>query len=151
MSFFSLLSETDQADDTLGSLFTNSVKRDAPNYDYSEVDAKKKRKNKALQADIDEDPNKDVDSEAEEKAEQEAAKIVKLYTDRMAQVKREDSKKRIIDEETDKRTVFVGNLSVNTKKPHLEKLFKKFGKIEAIWFRCAARPDMKTTKKVAGI
>jgi RNA recognition motif-containing protein len=47
--------------------------------------------------------------------------------------------------------VFVGNLPLETTKQTLTRLFKKFGKIDSIRFRGAARPDMKTTKKVAVI
>jgi len=71
--------------------------------------------------------------------------------DRMAQVKAEDSKERKEDPEKEARTVFVGNLPVTCKKQELKKVFGDFGKIEAIRFRCAARPDLKTTKKVAVI
>jgi len=71
--------------------------------------------------------------------------------DRMAQVKAEDSKERKEDPEKEARTVFVGNLPVSCKKQDLKKIFADFGKIEAIRFRCAARPDLKTTKKVAVI
>ena len=64
------------------------------------------------------------------------------------QVKAEDSKERKEDPEKEARTVFVGNLPVSCKKQDLKKIFADFGKIEAIRFRCAARPDLKTTKKV---
>ena len=64
------------------------------------------------------------------------------------QVKAEDSKERKEDPEKESRTVFVGNLPVTCKKQDLKKIFGDFGKIEAIRFRCAVRPDLKTTKKV---
>ena len=154
--YFSLVTDAEGEDGDLGSLFSKSVVKDDPVYDYSTVDGgKQSRKNtagdEADQADIDEDPNEPMDSEEEEKAEAQKAKAVKLKTDKMAQVKHEDTKKRIIDEEKEGRTVFVGNLSVNTKKLTLKKLFGKFGKVETVRFRCAGRPDMKTTKKVAVI
>ena len=66
-------------------------------------------------------------------------------------MKAEDSKERQEDPEKEARTVFVGNLPVTCKKQELKKIFGDFGKIEAIRFRCAARPDLKTTKKVAVI
>ena len=44
--------------------------------------------------------------------------------------------------------MFVGNLPTTCKKQELKRIFGVFGKIEAIRFRCAARPDLKTTKKV---
>merc|ERR1712181_22371 len=71
--------------------------------------------------------------------------------DRMAQVKAEDSKERKEDPEKEARTVFIGNLPVTCKKQELKKIFGDFGKIEAVRFRCATRPDLKTTKKVAVI
>lgn len=155
--YFSLVSD-DQEGNTgdLGTLFSKSVDKDDPLYDYSTVDrGKQSRKprdeDEADQADIDEDPNESLDSEEEEQAEALKAKSVKLRTDKMAQVRHEDTKKRIIDEEKEGRTVFVGNLSVNTKKLPLKKLFSQFGKVETVRFRCAGRPDMKTTKKVAVI
>ena len=55
------------------------------------------------------------------------------------------------DADEEKRTVFVGNLSTDTTKAQIKNAFKKFGTIEAIRFRGAARPDMKTTKKQAVI
>merc|ERR1711936_1111848 len=67
--------------------------------------------------------------------------------DRMAQVKAEDAKERKEDPEKEARTVFVGNLPVSCKKQELKKIFGEYGKIEAVRFRCAARPDLKTTKK----
>ena len=64
------------------------------------------------------------------------------------QVKAEDAKERKEDREKEARTVFVGNLPVSCKKQELKKIFGEYGKIEAVRFRCAARPDLKTTKKV---
>ena len=64
-------------------------------------------------------------------------------------VKAEDAaKERKEDPEKEARTVFVGNLPVSCKKQELKKIFGEYGKIEAVRFRCAARPDLKTTKKV---
>jgi len=149
MAFFSLVSEN-EPDQELGELFSKSSSKTAPEYDYSEVDAKKSKKKDEAEDFSENDANEDESDEEEEK---EDAKVneVKLKTDRMAQVKKEDSKKRIIDEEKEKRTIFIGNLNVNIKKKHLKKLFSKFGKIETVRFRCASRPDLKTTKKVAVI
>ena len=64
------------------------------------------------------------------------------------QVKAEDAKERKEDPEKEAGTVFVGNLPVSCKKQELKKIFGEYGKIEAVRFRCAARPDLKTTKKV---
>ena len=129
----------------MGDLFSKSSLKTAPEYDYSEVDSKKAKKKDEAEDFSENDANEDESDEEEKKED------VKLKTDRMAQVKKEDSKKRIIDEEKEKRTIFIGNINVNIKKKHLKKLFSKFGKIETVRFRCASRPDLKTTKKVAVI
>ena len=65
------------------------------------------------------------------------------------QVKNEDLKERIKAEEKDGRTVFIGNLPADTTEKTLRQMFKEFGAIETVRFRGAARPDPKTTKKVA--
>ncbi len=44
--------------------------------------------------------------------------------------------------------MFVGNVPVTSTKKTIIKLFAEFGKVEAVRFRSAARPDLKTTKKV---
>jgi len=70
------------------------------------------------------------------------------------QVKREDEKEekeRKRDPEQEERTVFVGNLPASATKKQLMKMFGKFGNVETVRFRGAARPDMNTTKKVAVI
>ena len=156
--FFSLVGEA-KADETLGDLFSQSTKKSDPEYDYSEVDAKRRGEGKGSEDSEDNDEKvmkemevNDSDEEADDDESQaKKAKEVKLKTDKMAQVKHEDTKDRIVDEEKEKRTVFVGNLPVKVKKPSLKKIFSKFGKIETIRFRCAGRPDLKTTKKVAVI
>ena len=158
--FFSLLAETEEdqpSGSQLSDLFKKSSKKDAPAYDYSEVDNKKKRK-QSVDDDSDNDddvPNDDLSDlgdvdEEQEKVESDEKKVV-ADNDRSAQVKQEDTKSRQVDEEKDKRTVFVGNLSVQTKKSKLKQMFSEHGKVETVRFRCAGRPDMKTTKKVAVI
>jgi hypothetical protein len=44
--------------------------------------------------------------------------------------------------------VFVGNVPITAKEKTIRKLFHEFGTVEAVRFRSAARPDLKTTKKV---
>ena len=152
--FFSLISaaeEGSEKDSELSDLFKKSSKKDAPAYDYSEVD-NKKRNNHDSKDDDDEDDLSDLGDvdEEQEKVESEEKKVV-ADSDRSVQVQHEDTKTRQVDEEKDKRTVFVGNLSVQTKKSKLKQLFSQHGKVETVRFRCAGRPDMKTTKKVAVI
>lgn len=51
----------------------------------------------------------------------------------------------------DCKTVFVGNLPVNTDKKELHKLFRKFGSIETVRLRCVPRSDTKLPKRAAVI
>ncbi len=44
--------------------------------------------------------------------------------------------------------MFVGNVPITAKEKTIRKLFHEFGTVEAVRFRSAARPDLKTTKKV---
>jgi len=74
-----------------------------------------------------------------------------LKQDRMKMVKYEDQKKSLRNPELEERTVYVGNLVKSFKKKQVKKLFSEVGKVESVRFRCAARPDMKTTKKEAVI
>ena len=65
-------------------------------------------------------------------------------------VKQEElNRKQPKNEETERRTVFVGNLPTDTTPKTLKKHFQAFGQIETVRLRGAARPDLKTTKKQA--
>lgn len=104
--------------------------------------------NKVINGDLNTEEPADQDSvvkSLQEAKSNEALEIQKR--DRMAQVKHEDQKERMVDPETEDRTVYVGNLATSYKKKDLKQLFSQFGKVETVRFRCAARPDMKTTKK----
>ena len=61
----------------------------------------------------------------------------------------EENRSRPKDEDKEKRTVFIGNLPSTATKKQIITLLKGCGIIEAVRFRGAARPDMKTTKKQA--
>ena len=69
--------------------------------------------------------------------------------------KSEESKAKTAKRNTEeeKRTIFVGNLpsSLASKKNKIKKLFLKFGSIDCVRIRSAARPDLKTPKRVAVI
>ncbi|XP_070179319.1 RNA-binding protein 34-like isoform X2 [Littorina saxatilis] len=52
---------------------------------------------------------------------------------------------------TEKRTVFVGNVPLTASKKMLTKLFRAFGEIESVRFRCAPVADPTTKKRVAVI
>lgn len=66
-------------------------------------------------------------------------------------VKAESNKEKKFDPEKETRTVFVGNLPSNVNVKDIKRKFKEFGAVETIRLRGAARPDLKTTKKVAVI
>merc|ERR1711874_173606 len=103
----------------------------------------------AVEDDVGKRPKKRKIKDESETPEAEKSEIRKH--DRMAQVRYEDTKEKKLDFEMEGRTIFVGNLPTSIKKKHLKKLFANFGKIETVRFRCAGRPDLKTTKKVAVI
>lgn len=63
----------------------------------------------------------------------------------------EDKKQPKFDAEQEGRTVFVGNLPSTITGKILKRKFKEHGEIETVRIRSVARPDMKTTKKVATI
>jgi len=140
----SLVSDKEDSNNLAG-LFSKSVRKALPEYDYASVPDRVKA-------------NKDKEGEMEEDMEEEdipdnpvkESKEIQKH-DRRAQVKHEDSKPRQINPETEARTVFVGNLPSSMKKKTLKQLFSKVGTVETVRFRGAARPDLKTTKKVAVI
>lgn len=49
------------------------------------------------------------------------------------------------------RTVFVGNVPLETTRIQLEKLFKKYGKVEKVWFRSLALEHMSKVPTKAKI
>ncbi|XP_025105447.1 RNA-binding protein 34-like [Pomacea canaliculata] len=52
---------------------------------------------------------------------------------------------------TEKRTIFVGNVPLSFDKKKLAKLFREFGEIESIRFRCAPVADLTLPKRVSVI
>eukprot|EP00092_Neocalanus_flemingeri_P012890 GFUD01013886.1.p1 GENE.GFUD01013886.1~~GFUD01013886.1.p1 ORF type:complete len:388 (+),score=164.83 GFUD01013886.1:36-1199(+) len=154
----------DQTSDLPG-LFSRSVRKPPPVYDYAAVPdrvaaeraqsgagdtalLKINVRGKKIEEILGENDDQEEDVKTDDKVKE--SKEIQKH-DRMAQVKHEDSKPRQINFETEARTVFVGNLPSSTKKQVLKTLFSPCGKVESVRFRCAARPDMKTTKKVAVI
>lgn len=47
------------------------------------------------------------------------------------------------------RTVFIGNVPINTKEKELKEIFAKYGKIESVRFRSLSRADPKISKRAA--
>jgi len=138
----SLLPADSKGTSDLAGLFSKSVRKAMPEYDYASVP------DRSGSCRVEEDTVEEQE-EVSENPTKEKNEIKKH--DRRAQVKHEDSKPRQINPETEARTVFVGNLPSSYKKKNLKKLFSKFGQVETVRFRGAARPDLKTTKKVAVI
>jgi len=168
MSISDLISGGSENSQELVSLFAKTTKKEAPKYDNSheevltdhtkenettKIDPKKSKKrksnNEVVEALISKKKTKKLNVIDDESPEVEKSSIRKH--DRMAQVRHEDTKEKKVDVEMEKRTIFVGNLPTTSKKKQLKKLFADFGKVETVRFRCAGRPDLKTTKKVAVI
>jgi len=95
-------------------------------------------------------PKKDEESDEHEypDASRDASRST---TSHLGSVSYEDGKERLVDEEKDRRTLFIGNLPKDVQKKTLKKLCAAFGKVETIRLRSAARPDAKTTKREAVI
>lgn len=64
---------------------------------------------------------------------------------------RDTKKTRFVDPEKDKRTIFVGNIPLSTTKKHLLSFFGKYGKINTLRFRSAARASLNVPKKISFI
>ena len=111
--FFSLISETEEGGETqLTDLFKKSSQKEAPAYDYTEVDNQKSKAQSSKDDEDDSDLSDLGDVEEEDDAAQIQEKKVIATNNRTAQVEHEDTKTRQADEEKDKRTVFVGNLYI---------------------------------------
>jgi len=160
----------------VGELFSKKAGKAAPGYDYSvvpdrvpdikipeEVDEmdertkqrkqkkQDKKKRKALEMEMAKNQAKkrkfSGGLEIEPVQEPEQQVEPKPY-----KVQKEDDSETFIDPEKEKRTIFVGNIPIGVKKGKaLKKVFGDCGTIESIRYRSAARPDLKTTKKVAVI
>ena len=120
----SLVSDKEDSNNLAG-LFSKSVRKALPEYDYASVPdrvkAIKDEKDDMEEEDIPDNPVKE-------------SKEIQKH-DRRAQVKHEDSKPRQINPETEARTVFVGNLPSSMKKKTLKQLFSKVGTVETVRFR----------------
>ena len=130
---------------SLSNLFSKTVRKPAPVYNY-DVTKKEKSQSESIDDMEDEDIEKMLDGKSGDLvADGSEEKVINN------RIKYEDNKERVVDLEIDERTVFVGNLPATTQKKQIKKLFAEVGRPETVRFRCAARPDMKTTKKVAVI
>ena len=135
-----------------GGLFTTEKKQKDPVFEpattatSTEEDQKspaknRKRKNNLLSKDkgggggqiIHKKPKlKDGGSDEEEEEGEEDAEGEYTRPSLSRLVKMEDAKERIVDEEKEKRTVFVGNLPLTVKEKKIKKIFSEFGKVETV-------------------
>lgn len=83
-----------------------------------------------------------VDSDIEQESGDEAVDDTKQV---------EKKVKRIPDPEELQRTIYVGNVPINSKKKQIKSVFKKYGPIETLRFRGIPVADPKIPKKVAAI
>lgn len=74
-------------------------------------------------------------------------------TENAEEPEKKSTRKKRVKDSSEKlvRTVFVGNLPVDTEKKALKTLFKKYGNIESMRFRSVVAADLKTPKRVAFI
>ena len=112
-----------------------------------------KKKKKKVKVGVDEENETSVNNEAENSDSDPDSDEIK-YTNpskKFRVLHEEENRGKERDLEREKRTIFLGNLPNDVTKAKIKQLFKKFGDIETIRLRGAARPDMKTTKRVAMI
>ena len=120
-----------------GGLFSRKVEKPKPAYDYTVVPGRKRKAVDETVAggEVSEKKKKKKQKKElkkEEKENEEAPENADPRRGGMSQVRYEDSKKRQVDAEADKRTLFVGNLPTSVKKKQLVKMFGKYGKVEAV-------------------
>eukprot|EP00088_Acartia_fossae_P022523 TRINITY_DN23703_c0_g1_i1.p1 TRINITY_DN23703_c0_g1~~TRINITY_DN23703_c0_g1_i1.p1 ORF type:complete len:434 (+),score=89.64 TRINITY_DN23703_c0_g1_i1:33-1334(+) len=161
----------------LTDLFSHKSEKSDPKWDYSvvpkrkrpdedeEVDLPKKQKKSKLKKKLAEENEESKVNEANENTDtatqpEQSEEIKNETKDKKKKKNKAEKKENDIDEEKVKkprnleheaRTVFIGNLPTTMTEKGLSKLFASYGKIEAIRFRSAARPDFNTSKKVAVI
>lgn len=97
---------------------------------------------------LDAGPDDDDDMEEEELESEKVSR--KLKKNEMKNIKRNAENKGEIKEDSD-RVILVKNLPTKIKRRTIHHFFAKFGKINAVWLRCAALADPAMPKKVAVI
>ncbi|ELU11225.1 hypothetical protein CAPTEDRAFT_227550 [Capitella teleta] len=140
-----LKTETSKKSKKTAALFSTdfsvkSLKRKKKEQTIGEVTKKKKRKTVEPSED-----NSDDSPETENPAEDE---IVSESEDEVIKVSTRP-KKRKRDPEADKRTVFIGNISLKAEKKDILKLFKGCGSIASIRFRSVTPSNPKLPKRAA--
>ncbi|XP_043524253.1 nucleolar protein 12-like isoform X2 [Frieseomelitta varia] len=92
----------------------------------------------------DNDEDDDISDEEDEESEEE--KVEKNNS-----INNSDVEHSLEDLKKDKRTIFVNNLPKNVTKKKVEKLFKKFGKIDTIRLRGKIPKSLNISKRTAAI
>lgn len=88
------------------------------------------------------------DSDEDDKEAEKVSK--KMKKTEIKNVKKNLEKKGTLSEDAD-RVIHVKNLPVNAKRKSIHHFFAKYGKIEAVWLRCAPLASPAIPKKVAMI
>lgn len=97
------------------------------------------------------DPGPEDDDEFDDEEQEESEKVSrKMKKNENKNIKKNVENKGKISEDGD-RVILVKNLPVEVKRKTIHHFFAKFGKIDAVWLRCAATADPAMPKKVAVI
>ena len=125
-----------------GGLFTTARKQKAAKVDDSakgrsvsdvefptEVVKSRKRKNLHNQEKVEKKAKLEKEEAAAEE-EEDKSEFSRPSLGRLVQM--EDAKERIVDQEKEERTVFVGNLPIAIKEKKVKKIFSEFGVVETV-------------------
>ena len=86
-------------------------------------------------------------AETEQLSENVSRKLKKIENKNI----KKNSQKGKEEIEGNDRVVIIKNLPIKIKRKTISRVFSKFGKVDAVWLRCAALPDAAMPKKVAVI
>ncbi|XP_044264947.1 RNA-binding protein 34 [Tribolium madens] len=130
-----------------------SVKRELQINDENEfLDFQEHKSEKKLKKKIKEN-NEEKPVKREGQTSDEDGPLVKKSRKSMNAERRIKSKEKKEKFEEDpellSRTIFVGNLPINSNTIQLKRFFMKYGKVEAVWIRGVPVADPKISKKVA--
>ncbi|NWR49905.1 RBM34 protein, partial [Regulus satrapa] len=119
--------------------------------EHSEAEKKLSERENALEQADEEDNQKSFQNKAKQKKKASQAITKSVVNSATGAAAKQQKRKRVADGAADKRTVFVGNLPVSCTAQVLKSLFKKYGQIESIRFRCLIPAEDAVSKKVAAI
>ncbi|NXX35736.1 RBM34 protein, partial [Nicator chloris] len=117
----------------------------------SEADKKLSERENALEQADEEEDQKSFQNKVKQKKKASQAITKSVGSSATAASAEQQKRKRVADEATDRRTVFVGNLPVSCTVKVLKSLFKKYGQIQSIRFRSLIPAEDTVSKKVAAI